>query len=61
MVLRLTESTQTREIKRAVSYGNKRTGPKMLVKRVEQRTKDYALTLVSVGVAIRYAKKRTNM
>ena len=33
----------------------------MLVKRVEQRTKDYALTLVSVGVAIRYAKKRTNM
>lgn len=46
MVLRLTESTQTREIKRAVSYGNKRTGPKKLEKRLKQRTKDYALTLV---------------
>ena len=33
MVLRLTESTQTREIKRAVSYGNKRTGPKKLGKK----------------------------
>ena len=58
MVLRLTESTQTREIKRAVSYGNKRTGPKMLGKKALTMNKRLR---IDVSVAIRYAKKRTNM
>ena len=47
------QATQTRETKRAVSYGNKRTGPKMLVKGLEQRTKDYALTLVLQSVMLK--------